>query len=179
MPAKQETILLNPIKEPGTGKVTGWKIKYNNDPEYGPGNVPPFVLAPDSGPREFTVKITGNPANVKFADDALWVSQGTSSPNATGVDNQICGVKRMANGDLKFIDMNGGNPVQLSYRLKFSGGAPDIDPIIDNGGGTYEPPAPPPFWPGGGRAGSLEFLALALFVVLVIGILIGRTTKRA
>ena len=178
MSAKPETIRLNPVREPGTGKVIGWKIKYNTDPEYSPGSAPPFVLAKDSGPREFTVKINGNPANVKFADDALWVSQGTASPNATGVDNQICGVKRMSNGDLKFIDMNGGDPVQLSYRLKFTG-APDIDPIIDNGGGTFEPPAPPGFWPGGGSAGSIDFLSLALLFVLVIGFVIGRTTKRA
>lgn len=175
MPATPQRILLVPVKDPG-GKVVEWKIKYTaTGPEHGPGNYPPVTLAKDSGPHEFTVSITGNPANVKFAQDPVWVSQGTTSPTATGVDNQICGVKKMPNGDLKFIDMNVGNPMQLSYRLKFDG-APDLDPIIDNGGGGYAPPAPPGFW---GPAYSSALLIGVAVLALLIGALIGRITKRA
>ena len=173
MPATPQRIVLVPSQN-GQGNFE-WKLKHNNGPESGPGNYPKVVLPKDSGPAEFTVSIAGNPANIKFAANPLWVAQGSTSPTEAGVDNQICGVKILPNGDLKFIDMNGGAPLQLGYRLKFDG-APDLDPIIDNGGGGYAPPAPPGgLWGGGGVSTAL--LLGAILISLILGALVGRMTK--
>lgn len=173
MPGAPQKITLIPSQD-GQGNFV-WKMKHNTGPEHGPGNYPMVSLPQNGGPSEFTVSIQGNPQNIKFASNPLWVAQGTTSPAEPGLDNQICGVKVMPNGDLKFIDMNGGNPVKLGYRLKFDG-APDFDPIIDNGGGGYEPPAPPGFW--GGAHSSALLIGVAV-LALLIGALIGRVTKRA
>jgi hypothetical protein len=111
-----------------------WMVKLNGGPEKDPATAK-TTLAKDSGPAMFIVDITGNSATFKDPG-GLTVWEGSKS-NPQG-SAQIFGPVITTNGKLVFWDLNQGNQVSLFYSLNLNDGT-SIDPIIENGGGTWSP----------------------------------------
>lgn len=135
-------IKINPIRDSG-GKPVGWEMTYDNKKGDKPGSYPEVVLLKDSGNHEFTITIE-NANGIAFAhgtnywkngDNALWIHEGLTSPTQKVTHAQIKDVKLHNNTQLIFKDINNGKEVTLAYQLNFTG-APPLDPIIQNGGGT-------------------------------------------
>ena len=132
---------------PGTGQqvdliwkqgTNSWKVKLNNGPEQDPATAT-TSLALNVGPTMFTVNIGGS---ATFKDPGaldVWEGPGAKSSPQSGINStQILGPIITKNGKtLIFYDMNYGSGVTINYRLNFNNGVPSVDPIIDNGGGTW------------------------------------------
>jgi hypothetical protein len=158
---------------------------------YDPGNYPKIVLEEHSGPHMLIFQIANNSQGITFANkQPIWIQQG-GKPQKWAKDPMI--EWSIAGGGKKLfvIDWNSNDaakgPVDLHYRLKFKGHG-DLDPIIENGGGTVggeEPPPPPPPPPpepqGPGATASTESASTStpgLFgnidaVSIVIGLVVG------
>jgi hypothetical protein len=98
-----------------------------------PGQFPKIDIAYKTQ-ADFTFTIvTQGP--VTFANDpnAIWIQKGTAKPKS-GVDGQITNLSGGGTKVLKFHDTNIDKST-LTYTLNFTAGAPQIDPIIENGGG--------------------------------------------
>lgn len=135
-------ISLNPIRD-SEGKPVGWEMTYGNKKGTKPGDYPVIDLPKNSGNYDFTITIE-NANGIKFAhgtnhwkdgDNALWVHEGSTSPTQKVTHSQIKDVKVHNDTQLTFKDVNNGKGVELAYQLNFTG-APPLDPIIQNGGGT-------------------------------------------
>jgi hypothetical protein len=138
-----------PIKPhgPGSGQTVDlvwnngngtWKVKLNGGPEQDPKTAK-TTLDANVGPTMFTVNIGGN---ATFADEGaldVWEGQNEKANPKPGINStQILGPVVTKNGKtLVFYDLNYGSGVRLNYQLNFKGTVPPVDPIIDNGGGTW------------------------------------------
>jgi len=116
-----------------------WKVKLNNGNEQDPDTAK-TTLDPEVGPTMFTVKIGGN---ATFKDEGaldVWEGKNEKSHHKDGINTtQILGPIISNNGKtLTFYDLNYGSAVRLNYQLNFKGTTPPVDPIIDNGGGTWQ-----------------------------------------
>lgn len=111
-----------------------WMVKLNNGQEQDPATAH-TQLAQNSGAAMFIVDIAGKAATFKNPG-GLTVWEGAKS-NPQG-STQIVGPVLASNDKLVFWDLNQGNAVALYYSLNLSDGT-TIDPIIDNGGGTWLP----------------------------------------
>lgn len=138
-----QDIKIKPILD-AQGKPVGWELKYGTGKFTKKGDYPEIVLPKNSGNHEFTVTIENANGIIAFApgtnrpkdgDNALWVAAGETSPTQKGLHPQIKDAKLHNDTQLVFKDVNNGDPVTLAYRLNFTG-APPLDPIIQNGGGT-------------------------------------------
>jgi|GEM_PF-3579174 len=141
MPQERDLRVI-PIREGST--VTGWQLEVVDTGQKGQnGNFPKVHLQKHSGKTDFTVTITDPQDQVTFPtlpEDAIWVkevqSDSEGSPTEKGIKtDQIVKVELPNDTQLTFTDLNKGGPRKLSYQLNFDG-APPLDPIIENGGGT-------------------------------------------
>lgn len=96
----------------------------------GPGNYPK-VHVPAKATADFEITIV-SPGNITFSNDPIWIQKGTAKPTG-GVDSQITGISGQGTAVLKFHDTNQTKGT-LTYVLNFNN-APQLDPIIENGGG--------------------------------------------
>ena len=121
----------------GSGAATTWKVLLPGNPQPQDPDKAETVLGVGVGPTKFIVNVAGNPNDFKFrAQDPLSVWAGPKFPAKSGVDTQIVGVG-LEQGKLVFWDLNYGPKQKLSYSIHFDGNVPSVDPIIDNGGGTW------------------------------------------
>lgn len=132
-----------PVKPPKKGDAqqvhliwkqaeNAWKVKLNNGQEQDPKTAA-TVLNAGTGPTMFIVDISGKA--VTFKDPGgltVWEQSKSNAPGST----QILGPEITKGGKLVFYDLNYGDPVKLYYSLNLSDGT-SVDPIIDNGGGTW------------------------------------------
>lgn len=120
----------------GSGANTTWKVRLNGGAEQSPDTATTRIN-PGDGPTKFTVNIAPNPSGIEFrTQNPLSVWAGPKSPARSGIDSQIVGPV-LEQGKLVFWDLNYGAAVRLSYSIHFEGNVPSVDPIIDNGGGTW------------------------------------------
>lgn len=176
----EHKVKLKPVRENGTFK--SWQMSENGGPyEDAPY---PTLTVPKRHSGEFEFKIV-DAGNITFSANPIYVQKGAAKPSA-GVDSQIIDINGQNTKVLTFDDTNkdGG---QLHYVLNFNN-AGQLDPIIENGGGTVggeePPPPPPPPRPepqGPGATASTESTAPStpgLFgnidtVSIVIGLIVG------
>lgn len=124
-----------------------WMVKLDNGSEQAPDQAK-TPLDPNSGPAMFVVDIAGNPpGNPTFKDPGgltVWEGSMTdpkSPPPSNPTSNQILGPVIAGpdnNKKLVFWDLNQGSARRVFYSINLSDGT-SIDPIIDNGGGTWNP----------------------------------------
>lgn len=139
-PAKGNNQSVELVWHPGTGSQPGtWKVKLNNGQEQDPATAK-TTLNPEDGPTMFTVKVGGA---ATFKDDGgldVWEGDNAKSQPQSGINStQILGpIVSKSGKELTFFDLNYGDKVTLNYRLNFNGTVPSVDPIIDNGGGTWQ-----------------------------------------
>lgn len=116
-----------------------WKVKLNNGPEVSPASARSTLNA-GTGPTMFVVDIAGHPT-ASFKDPGgldVWPGDNAKSQPQQGINStQILGPIVTKGGKLVFFDLNYGDKVTLNYRLNFNGSVPSVDPIVDNGGGTW------------------------------------------
>jgi hypothetical protein len=176
----EHKIKLKPVRDNGTFK--SWQMSENGGPfEDAPY---PTLTVPKrhSGGFEFKLVDAGN---ITFSANPIYVQKGATKPSA-GVDSQIVDIHGQNTKVLTFNDTN-KDAGQLHYVLNFNH-ATQLDPIIENGGGTVggeePPPPPPPPPPGpqgpGATAGteSTQPSSPGLFgnidaVSIVIGLVVG------
>jgi hypothetical protein len=109
-----------------------WKLKFGNGQEQDPKTAK-TTLAPTVGPTKFIVDIAGKSVTFKDPDGlTVWENSKSGPPGST----QILGPEITKGGKLVFYDLNYGNSVTIYYSLNLSDGS-SVDPIIDNGGGTW------------------------------------------
>lgn len=121
----------------GSGASTTWKVLLAGNSQPQDPDKATTVIGENVGPTKFTVNIAGNPAGIKFrAQNPLSVWAGPKFPAQSGIDTQIVG-PIFEQGKLVFWDLNYGPKVTLSYAIHFEGNVPSVDPIIENGGGTW------------------------------------------
>ena len=116
-----------------------WKVKLNGGNEKEPDEAI-TTLDPQVGPTMFTVNIGGA---ATFADEGaldVWEGKNEKANPKPGINStQILEPIITKNGKtLIFYDLNYGDAVRLNYQLNFKGTVPPVDPIIDNGGGTWQ-----------------------------------------
>ena len=115
-----------------------WKVKLNNGPEQDPATAK-TVLAEGDGPTMFVVDISG-PATFKDPGGLdVWEGDNAKSQPQPGINStQILEPIVTKNGKrLVFFDLNYGSKVTINYQLNFNNNVPSVDPIVDNGGGTW------------------------------------------
>jgi hypothetical protein len=132
----------------------------NSGKKGGPGHYPP-VEAPPNHNTYFKITIEdGN--GITFSKDPIWIQEGTAKPLKHVIDPQISKIRGQDTTELTFRDANSGGQKTLTYVLNFNSGAPQLDPIIQNGGGG------PPLWTAkdyilyGG--GTVLILALGAYI---------------
>jgi hypothetical protein len=125
-----------------------WKVKVKGTNEQNPKKAK-TILDKNVGPTMFEVTIKeGSPATFT-ATDPLSVWEGNTGPGGEkapqpaqwGINStQIIGPYLRDGGKkLVFYDLNYGTAVTLNYALRFKeNGVPQVDPIIDNGGGEWQ-----------------------------------------
>jgi hypothetical protein len=121
----------------------------------GPGNYPK-VHVPAKATADFEITIV-NPGNITFSGDPIWIQKGTAKPTG-GVDPQITNISGQNSTVLKFHDTNQTKGT-LTYVLNFNN-APQLDPIIENGGGGI----------GGGGIDSAVYYIIGAAVLAVLAI---------
>ena len=126
-----------------------WKVKLKGNPNEQDPKTAKTKLGPDVGPTMFEVTIkAGTPATFTTTDP-LSVWEGNTGPNGEkapappqwGINStQIIGPYLRDGGKkLVFYDLNYGSKVTLNYALRFKeNGIPQVDPIIENGGGNWD-----------------------------------------
>jgi len=154
------SVELNPVGNP----VTKWEMSLNGGKMKGPGEYPPANVKPgDTGVITFT--INGNPnSNVTFAaaqtdptniSNPFCAQLGSTKPTACGGPFTYTGA-----GTTQLVVTDSNNELSAAsyyYVLNFNG-APQLDPIINNGGnGVYNP----------GPRFALEAVVVLLAVVLI------------
>lgn len=144
------------------GKEFVWRMSHNGQTG-GPGNYPKVVVDPKAA-ADFEITIV-NPQGITFSSQPIWIKAGLAKPPAGFVDPQIADIAGQNTTVLKFRDLNTGPPVTLTYQLNFDG-APPLDPIIQNGGGT------------GPGDSMLAYIAIALLVLVGGWLLLSRSRAR-
>ena len=163
--------------QPGSFK---WKVVHDGHGSDDPQHYPRVKLSKDSGPHLIFFKLSGNDNGVTFSQDPIWVKAG-GKPGPKAADPQIPFAVPVENGKaLVVLDLNDNDAstaLELNYQLNFVNADP-VDPIIENGGGTFHPPAPPP--PPATFLGiGVSAVSIAVAVGLVIiGAVIGRLLWR-
>lgn len=126
------------VWNPGQNK---WMVKLNNGPEQDPAAAH-TPLDPDSGAAMFIVDIAGNPpGDPTFKDPGgltVWEGAKSNPQGSTQIVGPVVATGPGNNKKMVFWDLNQGNAVKLYYSINLSDGT-SIDPIIDNGGGTWSP----------------------------------------
>lgn len=126
----------------GTDGPEQWEMTYGGK-KYSPNGFPKIDLPHDSKSHDFEFKIV-SPDTVTFKAGTgtespiyiMEVDDPTGKPTPGVINNQITEIKLSDDKSvLTFKDRNKGAPRMLSYQLNFDG-APALDPIIQNGGGT-------------------------------------------
>lgn len=162
-------ITITPIRD-AAKKPVGWEMTYDNKKGNSPATYPVMVLDKDSGSHQIHISIldsagiafTPGTTDPKDGDNAFWVHEGTTSPPSKSTHSQIKDVKLHNGTKLTFKDINNGKEVVLAYQLNFTG-APPLDPIIQNGGGTG-PGAPMQEYAYYAAGALLLFAIVAFFV---------------
>jgi hypothetical protein len=126
---KSDTIQLIPVGQP-VGPLK-WNMSMNGNAPQGPNDYPEVVVAKgDTADLTFTIK---NPGAIKFADrDAFCAQAGTAKP-AGKCDTNDFSYAIDASGNLVVHDKNVSEGT-YTYVVNFKY-APQLDPIIKNGGG--------------------------------------------
>ena len=157
----------------GQGSSFKWKVVHDNHSGEDPAHYPKVMLPQNSGPHLIIFELSGTNAGITFSKDPIWVQAGTK-PGQKAADPQVPFAVPVNNGKaLVVVDLN-SSASNLYYRLNFDG-APYLDPIIENGGGTIHPPPPPATFLGIGV--SAVTIGLAVLLVIV-GAVIGRFMAR-
>jgi hypothetical protein len=127
---KSDTIQLIPVGQP-VGPLK-WNMSMNGNPPQGPNNYPEVVVAKgDTADLTFTIR---NPGAIKFADnDAFCAQAGTAKPTAGKCDTNDFSYTIDSSGNLVVHDKNLSEGT-YTYVVNFKF-APQLDPIIKNGGG--------------------------------------------
>jgi len=110
-----------------------WKVKLGNGQEQDP-NSATTILDEGRGPTMFVVDIAGK--SVTFKDQGGLTVWDNSKSGPAG-STQILGPEVTKAGKLVFWDLNYGDKVKIYYSLNLSDGT-SVDPIVDNGGGTWQ-----------------------------------------
>ncbi len=148
-----------------------WQLDYGGKKGNSNQNYPKVKVEKDEGPAfiVFTIKGSGNAKFSEGQDGPIWV-RDNGKPSAKKQDHdQISAWNVTKSGkELVVFDWN-DRAVDIHYQLNFDGGAPPLDPIIENGGGTGFIPAPPP--PGareavGSDVSGLQILGAVLLFLL-------------
>jgi hypothetical protein len=155
-----------------------WKLQHPGSSGNDPQGYPIVKLDNLSGPQ---LVIFDLPGGHKFNDDPaigpIWID--TQKPTSKFVHPDITDVKLFDGGKTLVILDKNSTQAKLHYQLNIKGphGPDNLDPIIDNGGGTYPPP--PGVAASSGVAGSpakasgqaMDFMGLG--IALVIGLVLG------
>ena len=154
-----ETIQLIPVGKP-IGPLK-WNMSMNGNAPQGPANYPEVVVAPgDTADLTFSIR---NPGAIKFADkDAFCAQAGTAKP--TTCDTNQFSYTINANGDLVVHDKNTVAGT-FTYVLNFKY-APQLDPIIKNGGG------------GGRTLGAEAWYAIGAVAIIALVVIFWRPLMR-
>lgn len=154
-----------------------WSMKYLGT-SYGPGNYPPIII--DYNRKgDFTFKIQPGAAgsfDLNGTAGAITVAKGDVKPNGAGVYKQITVSKDSTPTVLKFSDSN-TEKTHMNYVLHFTDGT-KLDPIIQNGGGCCTFTQPGVGTTTLSTTSLVAYLALAFFVGIIIGVLVGRMFRR-
>lgn len=129
MSKETPTIQLIPVRKAG-GAFDHWQMSLNNGPPKDPGAYPPVAVGAQNS-ADFSYTIV-NANGITFSADPIWIQKGTAKPTKSGVD-VIKNISGQNTTTLKFHDGN-KDAGTLTYVLNFNG-APQLDPIITNGGG--------------------------------------------
>jgi hypothetical protein len=159
---KTENIDLIPVRK-NNGQFDQWEMSVNGGAKKGAGSYPAIKVAYQDT-SNFTFTIT-DPGSITFTANPIYIQKGTAKPTA-GVDSQIKNVKVTNGTVLTFHDTNQTKGT-LTYVLNFNN-APQLDPIIENGGGgiggggLYENFADNLLWVGLGliAIGAIAWLAI-------------------
>jgi len=171
--SKDVYLTLNPSPPPK------WKVDHPGSTKNDPQGYPVVELAPSSGPHLVIFKL---PGGHKFNDDSsigpIWID--TQKPTSKVRHPDITDVKLFDNGKTLVILDKNSTKGELHYQLNIKnshGSSDNLDPIIDNGGGTYPPPPGLAASPGTSSApaapctSAMDFAGLA--IALVIGLVVG------
>ncbi len=148
-----------------------WDMSINGGPVQGSGSYPVITVTKgDDAVLTFTID---HPGSIAFAQDnpnphpgepsgPIYIQAGTAKPTA-GVDSQFT-VQGAGTQTLTVTDSN-MTAGKYTYVLNFNHGVPQLDPIVQNGGG------------GGGLGrdflgATATQLVVALLVVLVAAVLV-------
>ncbi len=129
MTTQSEQIDVTPIMK-ANGTFDYWQMSVNKGAPLGPGHYPPIAVTQGNN-ADFSITILGS-QSITFSNDPIWVQPGTAKPTG-GVDKEIHKLSGQGTTVLTFKDHN-WKKNDLNYVLNFNG-APQLDPIIDNGGG--------------------------------------------
>lgn len=126
-----------------TPSQNGWELC--TDAGCGTNGPYPDVNLPNNGGAENIIFIINAPpqSGIRFPDDpkdAIYIQPGTKPQNKVYDTAGQLGQPKLSKSKmvLTLRDKNKGQPMDFHYKLNFIG-APPIDPVIKNGGGT-EPP---------------------------------------
>jgi hypothetical protein len=150
-----------------------WKLTHPGSPKDDAEGYPVVDLPPNSGPQ---LVIFTLPNGHKFNQDAsvgpIWID--TQKPTSKVIHPDITDWKVYDGGrTLVVLDKN-STKAELHYQLNIKnshGSADNLDPIIDNGGGTYPPPPAITGSPGTPASQPMDFMGLG--IALVIGLVLG------
>jgi hypothetical protein len=151
-----------------------WKLDHPGSPGNDAQGYPIVKLDELSGPHLIVFDL---PGGHKFNDvDPIWID--TKKPTSKGIHPDITDVKLFDGGKTLVILDKNSTQVKLHYQLNFKGlhGPEKIDPIIDNGGGTYPPPLGVTGSAAKAPSQSMDFMGLG--IALVIGLVLGFFTHR-
>lgn len=96
----------------------------------------------DTGPLSIDFELhdqTGE--ELRFDADPLWAGENSPCPPPQGVNTNQLTVTKQSAGTLSIINQNSGPAREIRYQLNFlaaDGSAAPCDPIIDNGGGSFD-----------------------------------------
>ena len=78
---------------------------------------------------------------LRFGADPLWAAESSPCPPPRGLNTNQLTVTNQSAGTLSITNQNSGASREIRYQLNFlaaDGSQAPCDPIIDNGGGSFE-----------------------------------------
>ena len=127
-----------------TPSQTGWELC--TDAGCATNGPYPDVNLPNNGGAENVIFIINAPpqSGIRFPNDpkdAIYIQPGTKPQNKVYDTAGQLGQPKLSKSKmvLTLRDKNKGQPMDFHYKLNFVG-APSIDPVIKNGGGTEQAP---------------------------------------
>jgi hypothetical protein len=160
---KAESISLIPVMK-NNGQFDEWQMSVNGGGKKGAGQYPIIKVAHNDA-SNFTLTIT-DPGSITFSANPIYIQKGTAKPTG-GVDSQIKDIQGQGTTVLTFHDSN-KDAGKLTYVLNFNN-APQLDPIIENGGGGI----------GGGGISDYSIYLLGAAVLAVLAVALIRRVMRA